>query len=247
MRPYVFAHRGASGYEIENTIPSFKRAVSMGAGIETDLQITKDGKLICFHDSFIERKREYFSINSLNYDEIMDIKFKDGRKIPLLEEVFQFFIDKASKSRYSFDIVNRKVGLELLNLAEKYSLLNKIEITDRRLAVLSQLREKSGEIKLIYTIPENSKSFNTQSLNVERLKRGDISTVNLQCTRFIEDKFKVIVDNDLKCYIWGVNTKKYMKRVIKLKYRDQRVEAIYTDYPDKLINLVMKYFKKDNF
>ncbi len=246
MRPFVFAHRGASGYEIENTIPSFKRAISMGAGIETDLQITKDSKLICFHDSYIERKREYFSINSLNYDEILNIKFKDERKIPLIEEVFQLFMDKLGKLRYSFDIANRKVGLELLNLAQKYSLLNTIEITDRRLAVLSQLREKNSEVKLIHTLPENTKSFISQSLNVKRLKRLDISTVNLQCTKFVKENFKAIVDNDLKCYIWGVNTKMNMKRVLKLRYRDQGVEAIYTDYPDTLTNLIMKYFKKDN-
>ncbi len=46
MKPYIFAHRGASGYEIENTIPSFKKAISMGAGIETDIRATKDKKLI---------------------------------------------------------------------------------------------------------------------------------------------------------------------------------------------------------
>ena len=45
MKPYVFGHRGASGYEIENTLPSFKKAVRMGAGIETDVQETKEKKL----------------------------------------------------------------------------------------------------------------------------------------------------------------------------------------------------------
>ena len=49
MKPYIFGHRGASGYEVENTITAFEKAVIMGVGIETDVQLTKDNKLVCFH------------------------------------------------------------------------------------------------------------------------------------------------------------------------------------------------------
>ena len=41
---YIFGHRGAMGYCIENTIPCFRKAVQMGAGIETDLRMTRDKK-----------------------------------------------------------------------------------------------------------------------------------------------------------------------------------------------------------
>ena len=34
-----------------------------------------------------------------------------------------------------------------------------------------------------------------------------------------------------------------MKKVIELNYHNQRVKAIYTDYPDKLLDLIMEYFK----
>ena len=65
MKPYVFGHRGASGYEIENTLPSFKKAVRMGAGIETDVQETKDKELICFHDYYIKSKLKKFNIKRI--------------------------------------------------------------------------------------------------------------------------------------------------------------------------------------
>ena len=65
MEPYVFAHRGASGYEIENTIPSFKKAVNIGAGIESDLNFTKDKKVICFHDPFFNIGTEQYFIQKL--------------------------------------------------------------------------------------------------------------------------------------------------------------------------------------
>ena len=73
MKPYVFGHRGASGYEIENTIPSFKKAVRMGAGIETDVQETKDKELICFHDYFIETNSRKYDLKRITLKKLKSI------------------------------------------------------------------------------------------------------------------------------------------------------------------------------
>jgi glycerophosphoryl diester phosphodiesterase len=52
----VIAHRGASAYAPENTMPSFELAVSQQAGcVEHDVQITKDGVPVCLHDATLER------------------------------------------------------------------------------------------------------------------------------------------------------------------------------------------------
>ena len=52
----VQAHRGASGYAPENTLPAFQLAVDMGAdGIECDIHQTKDGVLVVCHDDTIQR------------------------------------------------------------------------------------------------------------------------------------------------------------------------------------------------
>lgn len=48
---YVVGHRGAAAREIENTIPSMKRAIADGANaVEVDLSMTKDGVVILWHD-----------------------------------------------------------------------------------------------------------------------------------------------------------------------------------------------------
>ena len=42
----IFAHRGASAYAPENTLPAFELAERQGAdGIELDVQLTKDGEV----------------------------------------------------------------------------------------------------------------------------------------------------------------------------------------------------------
>lgn len=55
-RPLVVAHRGASGYLPELTLPAFTLAHAQGADlIETDVQLTKDGVLINLHDLTLNR------------------------------------------------------------------------------------------------------------------------------------------------------------------------------------------------
>jgi len=56
IRASVIAHRGASAYAPENTMLSFDLAVRQDAGcIEHDLQVTKDGVLVCLHDRTLDR------------------------------------------------------------------------------------------------------------------------------------------------------------------------------------------------
>ena len=51
----VIAHRGASGYLPEHTLPAYALAHGMGADfIEPDLVLTRDGHLICLHDIYLE-------------------------------------------------------------------------------------------------------------------------------------------------------------------------------------------------
>lgn len=55
-KKYVIGHRGACAYAPENTLPSYELAIKQGADfVEQDLQITKDGVLVCSHDETLER------------------------------------------------------------------------------------------------------------------------------------------------------------------------------------------------
>jgi glycerophosphoryl diester phosphodiesterase len=50
-RPSVIAHRGASGYEYENSRAAFRRAVMLDAdGVELDVHATLDGGIVVHHD-----------------------------------------------------------------------------------------------------------------------------------------------------------------------------------------------------
>lgn len=53
---WLIAHRGASAYAPENTIPAFRLAADQGATfVEFDLRLTRDRQIVCLHDESLER------------------------------------------------------------------------------------------------------------------------------------------------------------------------------------------------
>ena len=71
-KPSIFAHRGASGYAPENSFSAFDLALNQNAdGIECDIQFSKDGIPVLWHDYDLERiglSRQ--PIRNFSWDEI---------------------------------------------------------------------------------------------------------------------------------------------------------------------------------
>lgn len=72
----LFAHRGFSGKYPENSPKAFRKTVEeTGAdGIESDVHITKDGKLVIFHDASVERTSNGTGyIKDMTYEELLSL------------------------------------------------------------------------------------------------------------------------------------------------------------------------------
>ncbi|MCJ7649144.1 MAG: hypothetical protein MUP85_11070, partial [Candidatus Lokiarchaeota archaeon] len=93
-RPYIFAHRGGMGLCIENTLPCFLKALNYNVGIETDVQVTKDKVLICFHDYVFKLNAKVYNITDLTYHELQQLEFPDNRKIPTAHDLFKMILNE---------------------------------------------------------------------------------------------------------------------------------------------------------
>ncbi|WP_407311571.1 glycerophosphodiester phosphodiesterase [Desulfosporosinus sp. SB140] len=91
-----YAHRGASGYFPENTMLAFIKAVEMGCdGIETDVQMTKDGVLVLIHDESVDRTTNGSGlVKDFSFAELRHLDAGEwygslftGVKIPMAEEL----------------------------------------------------------------------------------------------------------------------------------------------------------------
>ncbi len=95
MRPFeerYIAHRGLfdnDGPAPENSLLAFKKAVEGGYGIELDVQMTTDEKLVVFHDEYLERMCGNGGILcEHSYEELQQYTLARSReKIPLLRDV----------------------------------------------------------------------------------------------------------------------------------------------------------------
>lgn len=87
----VIGHRGASGYEPENTLRSFKRALDFGLPmIELDIHLSKSGQIVVVHDDtiFVPWLNKKQPISQLTWDELQKIDVGKGERMPLLAQVF---------------------------------------------------------------------------------------------------------------------------------------------------------------
>ena len=81
----IIGHRGAPREYVENTLPSFARALELGApAIELDVHATRDGGIVVHHDAALKDGR---TIADLWLEETRRVTLADGSPIPVLEEV----------------------------------------------------------------------------------------------------------------------------------------------------------------
>ncbi|MBW3622319.1 MAG: glycerophosphodiester phosphodiesterase [Armatimonadetes bacterium] len=87
----VIGHRGAAGLEPENTLRSFRRACELGVDrVETDVHLTRDGRLVCIHDATVDRTTDGTGpVGEFTLEEIRRLDAGQGERIPTLEEALE--------------------------------------------------------------------------------------------------------------------------------------------------------------
>ena len=120
---YVLAHRGYSGKAPENTMAAFKLALEADAdGLELDVHITKDGRVVVIHDDTLERttdgrgrveEQTYAELAQLDAGSWFGEEFK-GERLPTLDEVCELL--KGTDKIFNVEL---KAGVNFKELTEK--------------------------------------------------------------------------------------------------------------------------------
>lgn len=85
----IIGHRGACGYEPENTLVSFSRALDMGVDmIELDVYVCKTGQLVVMHDDTVDRTTNgHGKVVEMPFEELRSLRTEKNQQIPTLQEV----------------------------------------------------------------------------------------------------------------------------------------------------------------
>jgi glycerophosphoryl diester phosphodiesterase len=147
MLPFeVVGHRGAAGYEPENTLRSFRRAIELGAGwIELDVRMSKDGVLMVMHDETVDRTTDGTGeVAELTLNELKRLDAGKGEKIPMLQEV----IDLAKgKAKVDIEIKSKGIEPDVVDMIEKNGIVRKCMVSSFKADIIKKVKELNEDVK----------------------------------------------------------------------------------------------------
>jgi len=208
-------HRGAMGYELENTLESINKAIELGVdGIEIDVFKIKSGEIVVFHDEYVDKLTDGTGkIEDYNLKDLKKLKLLNGSRIPLLEDVLDLLDEK-----YFLNI-----ELKGLNTAETVESILK----DRKNILISSFNW--DELKKT-TLDKAILIEGNPLLALKIAKEMGAIAINPDYNFLTLEIIDKIHKENLKIYTWVVNDKiKLNVDGIKLN-----VDGIISDYPDKI-------------
>jgi glycerophosphoryl diester phosphodiesterase len=227
--PLIIAHRGESVEAPENTLSAINLAWQRGAdGVEIDVHLTRDNQIVVIHNSrtrIISGKSLSIKSQTLGKLKSFDVgrKIVDkwyAERIPTLEEV----LSTVHPDKYLF--IEIKCGLEIvpqLKQVLKQTKLdtNQIKIIGFGLKKMTAIKKNFAEyevllnrrISLAKVIYRKSYWDNF----IIKLKKSALDGVNLSYTKSLNTKMvEKLRLNNLKIFIWTVNTPKKALHLINL-------------------------------
>jgi glycerophosphoryl diester phosphodiesterase len=230
----VIGHRGSMGYEPENTLRSFRRAIETGVDIiELDARLTLDGQVVVMHDEMLDRTTDGNGlVAEKKYSEIAELRtgidVRKNERIPLLSEVFELV--KGTKVIVQVEIKDINATVPVVELIKKSGLFKKAEITSFWHPEILRVKELVPEIStgaLIDHRPVSAKPIFKET-------KADRICVHFS---FVDS---AIVDEvhklKKKITTWGdISNKEEIDRMIKIG-----VDAITSNFPDTVIARINK-------
>ena len=238
-RPLVIAHRGASAYRPENTLPAYALAVEQGADmIEIDLHLTCDESIVIAHDADLEHLGASGSIAKSTLAEMKALDAGHNRgapaEVPTLEEVLDVYggqIDFNLEIKWSAD--GDYVGLEVrtLEALESRGLLASTLFSSFRESVLRELRRLSPQSRIALLIDPRDSESNRNRM-VERAVELGAEAVNPHHFLVNGEMVAAAHAQGLAVYSYTVDEAQEMRRLV-----DLGVDGLFTNRPDRMRGL----------
>lgn len=229
----VWAHRGASAYAPENTLPAFELALSQRAdGVEFDVQLSKDGVVVVIHDETLDRTTDGTGrVADHTAAELRKLDARNGRTdhgptlVPTLDEVLALLAP--SNLRINIELKNSEVpypGLEqkVIAAVRDHGLAERVVLSSFSDASIGQLHELAPDLDsaVLYSRPQLRPWRTAARLGARGLHPP---------ASFVPSRLWVRRAQSLGLAIrpWVVNSPQLLLRMFRW-----RVDAVITDTPD---------------
>jgi glycerophosphoryl diester phosphodiesterase len=209
----IFGHRGLPNVYKENTFKSLNKAQEICDFVETDVRITKDKKLILYHDSTVQsQKIEELTLS--NIDELIDIKISEIHLIS--REQIKGDTNFELKVNSKDDELNKVFIEKVINLTNPGDIVSSFDweiILNNR---------KNFKSKYGILIDKENQLFESKAM----------SNLDEKLMFMVEKEIFYSRNFDLpleRCVVWTVNDKDEINSVLNMN-----VYGVVTDIGDKL-------------
>lgn len=236
----VFAHRGFSGKYPENTMLAFEKALEAGAdGIETDVHLSKDGKLVIIHDELLARTccGRPGTVSDYTLDELTAINapaaFADEfghTPIPSFDEFCRFL--KGNSLIVNVEIKTNIIcysGLEELLVASlrKNNLIDRIIISSFNPFSVLNVRRLEPALKCGFLI------YRDNPAGVTRLiKPLGFDFYHPEYSLVTEEMLSECVRSSVKLNLWTVNTAEAVGELLEKDAKTRAINGFIGNHPD---------------
>lgn len=214
----VIAHRGYSSQFPENTLAAFRGACELGVDyIETDVQCTKDGVLVLFHDTDLSRiTGAEGNVIDYTYDELCQLDagcwFGEafmGERIPTLEETLDYLKGEDCSLYLELKDIGEAEGFEekVVETVREYGMMDRCVFASFNYEYLCAIKEADHSAKILY---------NTSSGKASVVNDYPAEYYGLYLENVSADLIEAIHEAGSRAFVWTVDTPQAMKNVIAL-------------------------------
>ncbi len=214
-------HRGAKGYEPENTLISFQKALELKVdGIELDVHLNSDGELVVIHDETIDRTTNGKGfVNQFTASELK----KYGT--PTLTEVFDLVSQKCFVNIELKGIGTAKPAYYLIHhyIVDKNWEINDFLISSFDWKMLEEIQVLNPKIRI---------GVLTEASIEEALafaKKIKAFSIHPHYRLLTKENVALLQENGLEVYPWTVNAEEEIRKI-----KSFNVNGIISDFPDRI-------------
>ena len=218
--PIGFAHRGARAEARDNTIPSFARALALGApGLESDVWLSADGVAVLDHDGVVRsgwRRRPIAEV----------IRADLPRHIPTLEELYATL---GADFELSLDLKDVAAAGAIAETARAAGALHRVWLCHPDPAILTAWRAQAPDAAAVWSTTVAASDDGVVAA-VAGVAAAGIHAVNLRSRQWTPDGVAATHQAAMLAFAWDAQSETVLRRLL-----DVGIDAVYSDHVGRMV------------
>ncbi|MFN8036216.1 MAG: glycerophosphodiester phosphodiesterase [Acidimicrobiia bacterium] len=229
MSPIGFAHRGARKELPENTLPSFRRALDLGAtGLESDAWCSGDGEVVLVHDSVVRRGLRRVVVRDSSAAELAAFG------VPRLADLYG---ELGTAYALSLDVKHDGAADAVVATARRAgdSAVGGLWLCSPSLDLLTRLRAEEPDVHLVHSVRKHALSAPIERHASDLASLG-VDAMNMHHSEWSTGLVALFHKFGVRSFAWDAQEVRHLRAVLAMG-----VDALYCDRPDRMMAVIGEF------